>query len=46
MDKQNAERIIKKLIDFYPDAKCSLDFETPFQILVSVVYLPNVQMKE
>lgn len=37
MDKQNAEKIIKKLIDFYPDAKCSLDFETPFQILVSVV---------
>lgn len=37
MDKQNAEKIIKKLIEFYPDAKCSLDFETPFQILVSVV---------
>ncbi len=37
MNKQDAEKIIKTLIDFYPDAKCSLDFETPFQILVSVV---------
>ena len=37
MNKQGAEKIIKTLIDFYPDAKCSLDFETPFQILVAVV---------
>ena len=37
MNKQNAEKIIKTLIDFYPDAKCSLDFKTPFQILVAVV---------
>ena len=37
MNKQDAEKIIKTLIDFYPDAKCSLDFETPFQILVAVV---------
>ena len=37
MNKQNAEKIIKTLINFYPDAKCSLDFETPFQILVAVV---------
>lgn len=37
MNKQNAEKIVKTLIDFYPDAKCSLDFKTPFQILVAVV---------
>ena len=37
MNKQNAEKIIKTLIEFYPEAKCSLDFNTPFQILVAVV---------
>lgn len=37
MDKQKAEKIIKTLINFYPDATCSLDFKTPFQILVAVV---------
>lgn len=37
MNNTNAEKIIKTLIDFYPDAKCSLDFNTPFQILVAVV---------
>ena len=29
--------IIEKLKNYYPDATCSLDFETPFQILVAVV---------
>jgi len=30
-------KIIEILKEFYPDAKCSLDFETPFQIMVAVV---------
>lgn len=29
--------IIKILKNTYPDAKCSLDFETPFQMMVAVV---------
>lgn len=32
----DAEKIIKILKECYPDAKCSLDFETPFQMLVAV----------
>ena len=31
------EKIIKALIKAYPDAKCSLDFKTPFQLMVAVV---------
>lgn len=34
--KKDAEKIIKILKECYPDAKCSLDFETPFQMLVAV----------
>lgn len=30
------EKIIKTIIDEYPDAKCSLDFTTPFEMLVAV----------
>ena len=37
MNKDKAILIIQKLKNYYPDAKCSLDFETPFQMLVAVV---------
>ena len=37
MNKQKAIKILEELKDFYPDAKCSLDFETPFEMLVAVV---------
>ncbi|MGN1327763.1 MAG: endonuclease III [Clostridia bacterium] len=37
MTKKEALQIIEILIKEYPDAKCSLDFETPFQLLVAVV---------
>ena len=37
MNKEKAIKIIEILKDYYPDAKCSLDFTTPFQMLVSVV---------
>ena len=34
--KQNIE-IIEKLKQTYPDAKCSLDFTTPFELLIAVI---------
>lgn len=37
MDKETAVEIIEDLIKMYPDAKCSLDFNTPFQMLFAVV---------
>ena len=37
MNREKAIKIIEILKDYYPDAKCSLDFTTPFQMLVSVV---------
>ena len=37
MNKKDAIIIIETLTEMYPDAKCSLDFSTPFQMLVSVV---------
>ncbi len=36
MNKKEAIEIIKKLKEMYPDAKCSLDFNSPFQMLVAV----------
>lgn len=35
--KKEAIEIIKILKEYYPDATCSLDFETPFQMLVAVM---------
>lgn len=29
--------IVKILKEYYPDAKCSLDFETPFQLMIAVM---------
>ena len=37
MNTNKAIQIIEKLKNYYPDATCSLDFETPFQMLVAVV---------
>ena len=37
MKQDIAIKIIDKLRETYPDATCSLDFSTPFQMLVSVV---------
>ena len=36
MNQKLAVEIIKKLIDYYPEATCSLDFSTPFEMLVAV----------
>ena len=36
MNQEKAEKIIKELKEMYPDARCSLDFSTPFQMLVAV----------
>lgn len=35
--KENAIKIIEILKKYYPDAKCSLDFSTPFELLVATI---------
>lgn len=35
--KNNAIKIVKILKDYYPDAKCSLNFNTPFELLVATI---------
>lgn len=37
MNKKQVEEIILKLKEKYPDAKCSLDFNTPFELVVAVM---------
>lgn len=37
MDNKKNIEIIEKLKEMYPDAKCSLDFTTPFELLVAVI---------
>ena len=35
--KENAVQIVKLLKEYYPDAKCSLNFKTPFELLVATI---------
>jgi endonuclease-3 len=35
--KRRAGRIVRRLARAYPDAKCALHFETPFQLLVATI---------
>lgn len=37
MNKDNAKKIIEILKKTYPDAKCSLNFNTPFELLIAVM---------
>lgn len=37
MNKKLCIEIIEKLKETYPDAKCSLDFSTPFELLIAVM---------
>ena len=37
MNKKQSIEIIKKLKETYPDAKCSLNFSTPFEMLIAVI---------
>ena len=37
MKKKDVVKIIEILKKYYPDAQCSLDFETPFQLVVAVM---------
>lgn len=37
MNKKNAIELIESLKKSYPDATCSLDFETPFQLVIAVM---------
>lgn len=35
--KENAIKIVKILKEYYPDAQCSLDFKTPFELVVATI---------
>ena len=35
--KKEAIQIVEKLKDYYPDCKCSLDFNTPFEMMIAVM---------
>lgn len=35
--RERAARIVARLADIYPGASCSLDFESPFQLLVATI---------
>ena len=37
MKKQDVKLFVKTLKDTYPDATCSLDFKTPFQMVIAVM---------
>ena len=37
MNKEDAKEIVRLLRKAYPDATCSLDFKTPFQLVVAVM---------
>ena len=37
MNKEDAKEIVRLLKKAYPDATCSLDFKTPFQLVVAVM---------
>ena len=36
-NRNDAIKIIEKLKEYYPDATCSLDFTTPFEMMISVM---------
>lgn len=36
-NKNNALKIVKILKEFYPDAQCSLNFKTPFELLIATI---------
>lgn len=35
--KENSVKIVEILKEYYPDAKCSLDFNTPFELVVATI---------
>jgi endonuclease III len=37
MDSKNINKILEVLGDTYPDAKCALDFNTPYELLVATI---------
>lgn len=37
MNKKDAKELVQCLKKYYPDATCSLDFKTPFQLVVAVM---------
>lgn len=37
MEKENTEKILKILSETYPDAKCALNFNSPYELLISTI---------
>ena len=37
MQKENIEKILKVLSETYPDAKCALNFNSPYELLISTI---------
>ena len=37
MNKKDGKQIVLLLKDFYPDATCSLNFSTPFELVIAVM---------
>ena len=35
--KENAVKIVEILKEYYPDARCSLNFKTPFQLVIATI---------
>ena len=35
--KENAIKLVEILKEYYPDAKCSLNFNTPFELLIATI---------
>ncbi|MER3406575.1 MAG: hypothetical protein C4289_16585, partial [Chloroflexota bacterium] len=35
--RARAQEIVARLREMYPDARCSLDYETPLQLLVATI---------
>ena len=35
--KENAIKLVKILKEYYPDAQCSLNFKTPFELLIATI---------
>src|SRR5262245_23963366 len=35
--RSRARRVVRELTRLYPEARCSLDYQTPFQLLVATI---------
>ena len=35
--RERARRIVRRLAELYPDARCSLDYANPLQLLIATI---------